>query len=61
MGSVFQASRLAGFTALACEASELHAYQFLLLTASHSARHTAHFKEVEADPKYPASTLTAAG
>jgi uncharacterized damage-inducible protein DinB len=31
------------------------AYQFLLLTASHSARHTAQIKEVEANPKYPAA------
>ena len=35
--------------------TKLDAYQFLLLTASHSARHTAQIKEVEADPKYPAA------
>jgi hypothetical protein len=29
------------------------AYQFLLLMAAHSARHTAQIKEVEANPKYP--------
>jgi len=33
--------------------SKLDAYQFLLLTAAHSARHTAQIKEVEANPKYP--------
>ena len=35
--------------------TKLDAYQFLLLTASHSARHTAQIKEVEANPKYPAA------
>jgi hypothetical protein len=33
--------------------TKLDAYQFLLLTASHSSRHTAQIKEVEANPKYP--------
>jgi len=33
--------------------TKLDAYQFLLLTAAHSARHTAQIKEVEANPKYP--------
>jgi len=31
----------------------IDAYQFLLLMASHSARHTLQIKEVEADPNFP--------
>jgi len=33
--------------------TKLDAYQYLLLMAAHSARHTAQIKEVEANPKYP--------
>jgi len=33
--------------------SKFDAYQFLLLMAAHSARHTAQIKEVQANPKYP--------
>jgi uncharacterized damage-inducible protein DinB len=32
---------------------EMDAYQFLLLLASHSARHTAQIREVQANPAYP--------
>jgi len=31
----------------------MDAYQFLLLLSSHSARHTAQIREVEANPEYP--------
>jgi DinB superfamily len=34
-------------------AGTMDAYQFLLLLAAHSARHTAQIREVEADPQYP--------
>lgn len=34
-------------------AGQMDAYQFLLLLASHSARHTAQIREVEANPGYP--------
>jgi hypothetical protein len=34
-------------------AGDMDAYQFLLLLAAHSARHTAQIKEVEASPDYP--------
>ena len=34
-------------------AGKMDAYQFLLLMASHSARHTAQIREVEANPAYP--------
>jgi len=34
-------------------AGPMDAYQFLLLLASHSARHTAQIREVEANPSYP--------
>lgn len=34
-------------------AGPIDAYQFLLLMASHSARHTAQIREVEAHPKFP--------
>jgi hypothetical protein len=34
-------------------AGPMDAYQFLLLLASHSARHTAQIREVEAGPGYP--------
>jgi uncharacterized damage-inducible protein DinB len=34
-------------------AGPMDAYQFLLLLASHSSRHTAQIKEVEANPGYP--------
>ena len=37
-------------------AGPLDTYQFLLLLASHSARHTAQIREVEANPGYPKST-----
>jgi hypothetical protein len=33
--------------------SKLDAYQYLLLMAAHSGRHTAQIKEVQANPKYP--------
>jgi len=33
--------------------TKLDAYQYLLLMAAHSARHTAQIKEVEANAKYP--------
>jgi hypothetical protein len=32
---------------------DMDAYQFLLLLASHSARHTAQIREVQANPAYP--------
>lgn len=35
-------------------AGPIDAYQFLLLVAAHTARHTAQIREVEADPGYPA-------
>jgi hypothetical protein len=31
----------------------MDAYQFLLLLAAHSARHTAQIREVESNPGYP--------
>jgi DinB family protein len=34
-------------------AGPMDAYQFLLLMASHSARHTKQIREVEADPNFP--------
>lgn len=34
----------------------IDAYQVLLLMASHSGRHTAQIREVEADPKFPKDT-----
>jgi hypothetical protein len=34
-------------------AGPMDAYQFLLLLSSHSARHTAQIREVEANPAYP--------
>jgi len=34
-------------------AGPMDAYQFLLLLSSHSARHTAQIREVEANPSYP--------
>lgn len=34
-------------------AGKIDAYQFLLLMSSHSARHTAQIKEVQANPDYP--------
>jgi hypothetical protein len=34
-------------------AGPMDAYQFLLLMASHSARHTLQIREVEADPNFP--------
>jgi hypothetical protein len=34
----------------------MDAYQFLLLLASHSARHTAQIREVQANPDYPKAT-----
>lgn len=37
-------------------AGPMDAYQFLLLMAAHSARHTAQIKEVEASPDYPKAT-----
>jgi uncharacterized damage-inducible protein DinB len=44
-------------------AGPMDAYQILLLMASHSARHTAQIREVEADPNFPKATadLPAAG
>jgi len=36
-------------------AGPMDSYQFLLLLASHSARHTAQIREVEASPGYPAA------
>ena len=33
--------------------TKFDAYQYLLLMAAHSARHTAQIKEVESNPKYP--------
>lgn len=38
----------------------IDAYQALLLMSSHSARHTAQIKEVEADPNYPKTTASLA-
>lgn len=37
-------------------AGPMDAYQVLLLMASHSARHTAQIREVEADPNFPKAT-----
>jgi hypothetical protein len=37
-------------------AGPMDAYQILLLMASHSARHTAQIREVEADPNFPKAT-----
>jgi hypothetical protein len=39
-------------------AGPLDAYQLLLLMASHSARHTAQIREVEADPSFPKATAS---
>jgi len=36
-------------------AGNMDAYQFLLLLASHSARHSAQIREVQANPGYPKS------
>ncbi len=42
-------------------AGPMDAYQFLLLMASHSARHTAQIREVEADPHFPKGTANLSG
>jgi hypothetical protein len=39
-------------------AGPLDAYQLLLLMSSHSARHTAQIREVEADPNFPKATAS---
>jgi hypothetical protein len=39
-------------------AGPMDAYQVLLLMASHSARHTAQIREVEADPNFPKPAAT---
>ena len=36
-------------------AGQMDSYQFLLLLAAHSSRHTAQIREVEANPDYPKS------
>jgi hypothetical protein len=41
-------------------AGPMDAYQFLLLVAAHSARHTAQIREVEANPQYPKANAKAA-
>src|SRR5581483_425170 len=41
-------------------AGKMDAYQFLILLASHSVRHTEQIKEVEANANYPKSGMAAA-
>jgi hypothetical protein len=36
---------------------QLDAYEFLMLMAGHSGRHTVQIKEIEANPKYPATAV----
>ena len=42
--------------AMAGPTGPMDAYQFLLLLASHSARHTAQIREVQGNPAYPKAT-----